>query len=78
MRNYLLYDHPQKAVVSSPFECATHIGCATERMTLDRAKYLCNIMVGKVDTSVYNVDNPYMIGHIRVRARVSDRSYLVS
>jgi len=64
VRNYLLFDHPQKSVVRSPFTCPSHIGCAAEMMTLQKARYLTNIMLGKIDTTHHNKDNPYRQGNM--------------
>jgi len=64
VRNYLMYDHVQKSVVRSPFACPTHIGCSKEPMTLGKASFLTNIMIGNIDTTGKNENNPYREGNM--------------
>lgn len=59
VRNYLLFDAPQKAVVTAPFLSAGHIGTDPEPMTLPRATQLVDMIVGKIDTVKLNADNGY-------------------
>jgi carotenoid cleavage dioxygenase-like enzyme/acyl-CoA reductase-like NAD-dependent aldehyde dehydrogenase len=61
VRNYLMFDHPQKTVVRSPIISPGHAG-TTPPMSVKDARGLCDFLTGNVNTAD-NEGNPICAGN---------------
>ena len=63
VRNYMMFDHPLKSVVTSPFLSAAHIGTSAPP-TLEAAAAAVRLMTAQVDGfHASNVDNGFVKGN---------------
>ena len=63
VRNYMMFDHPLKSVVTSPFLSVAHIG-TTPPPTLQAAADTVRLMTARVDGfQASNVDNGFVQGN---------------
>jgi hypothetical protein len=63
VRNYMMFDHPLKSVVTSPFLSVAHIGTAPPP-TMQTAADTVRLMTARVDDfQASNADNGFVLGN---------------
>lgn len=65
VRNYLLFQDIQKAVLRAPFMTPVHIGTAPKPPALGEARAISALLCNNIDTTSHNADNVYCTGNFR-------------